>query len=234
MGCALSGPEEEPERASPDGKGSGMGDGSERANESGLGHGETKAEAVCSRLPLTLSVEQKDLVRQSWERLHQDIARVGIVLFIGLFETHPECKEVFFRFRDIELQQLKTRKELQSHGLRVMSFIEKSVARLGQEEKLEQLIFDLGRSHQRYNVDPKYYEFVGKEFIDAVKPILKEEWTTEVEGAWKCLFLYLTTMMKMGYEDEKERGGGKRVGDRHQLKVTSPTLTPPSPHKVRL
>lgn len=39
-----------------------------------------------------------------------------------------------------------------------MSFIEKSVARLDQADKLEQLAFDLGRSHWRYKAPPKYYE----------------------------------------------------------------------------
>ncbi|XP_072350426.1 cytoglobin-2-like, partial [Scyliorhinus torazame] len=103
-----------------------------------------------------------------------------------LFETHPECKDVFFLFRDIDdLQQLRLSKELQSHGLRVMSFIEKSVARLEQEDKLEQLAFELGRSHFRYNAPPKYYEYVGVQFIAVVKPILKENWTPDVEEAWQ-------------------------------------------------
>ena len=38
-----------------------------------------------------------------------------------------------------------------------MSFIEKSVARLNQMERLDQLILDLGKSHYRYNAPPKYY-----------------------------------------------------------------------------
>lgn len=38
-----------------------------------------------------------------------------------------------------------------------MSFIEKSVARLEQLERLEVLAVELGRSHYRYNAPPKYY-----------------------------------------------------------------------------
>lgn len=40
---------------------------------------------------------------------------------------------------------------------RVMSFIEKSVARLDQLERLETLALELGKSHYRYNAPPKYY-----------------------------------------------------------------------------
>ncbi|KAK6479172.1 neuroglobin-1-like [Huso huso] len=130
-----------------------------------------------------------------------------------LFETHPECKDVFFLFRDVDdLQRLRTSKELRAHGLRVMSFIEKSVARIDQTERLVQLAMELGKSHYRYNAPPKYYGYVGTEFISAVQPILKEKWTPEVEEAWKilpvhfcfqALFTYVTIIMKQGYQEEE-------------------------------
>jgi hypothetical protein len=41
--------------------------------------------------------------------------------------------------------------------LRVMSFIEKSVARLDQLERLDVLAVELGMSHYHYNAPPKYY-----------------------------------------------------------------------------
>nr|XP_013999348.1 unnamed protein product [Salmo salar] len=86
----------------------------------------------------------------------------------------------------------------------IMHFIEKSVARLNQMERLDQLILDLGKSHYRYNSPPKYYMYVGAEFIRAVQPILKDNWTPEVEEAWKTLFLYITSIMKQGYVEEEK------------------------------
>ncbi|XP_067317328.1 neuroglobin-like [Anolis sagrei] len=155
--------------------------------------------------PFPLSETQKELIRESWEILHKDITRVGIIVFIRLFETHPECKDVFFLFRDIDdLQQLKMSKELQAHGLRVMSFIEKSVARMDQEPKLQQLAFELGRSHCRYKAPPKYYEYIGTQFIQAAQPILKEAWTPETEKAWEGLFRYLAATMRRGYYKEQK------------------------------
>lgn len=38
-----------------------------------------------------------------------------------------------------------------------MSFIEKSVARLDQLDRLEALALELGKSHFHYNASPKYY-----------------------------------------------------------------------------
>ncbi|XP_027028663.2 x globin [Tachysurus fulvidraco] len=152
-----------------------------------------------------LSSEQIDMIKESWKVIQEDIAKVGIIVFVRLFETHPECKDVFFLFRDVEdLERLRTSKELRAHGLRVMSFIEKSVARLDQLERLDSLAIELGRSHYRYSAPPKYYGYVGSEFICAVQPILQDKWTPELEKAWRTLFQYVTRLMRQGYTEEEE------------------------------
>ncbi|XP_071755982.1 x globin [Centroberyx gerrardi] len=178
MGCAISGLAAKPE------------------------FGEKSTEAAAAHL----SEDQIQMIKESWKVIRDDIAKVGIIMFVRLFETHPECKDVFFLFRDVEdLERLRTSRELRAHGLRVMSFIEKSVARLDQLERLEALALELGKSHYRYNAPPKYYSYVGAEFICAVQPILKERWTAELEEAWKTLFLYVTGLMKQGYQEESNR-----------------------------
>ncbi|XP_034714776.1 x globin [Etheostoma cragini] len=152
------------------------------------------------------SEDQIQMIKESWKVIQDDIAKVGIIMFVRLFETHPECKDVFFLFRDVEdLERLRTSRELRAHGLRVMSLIEKSVARLDQLERLEALALELGKSHYHYNAPPKYYSYVGAEFICAVQPILKERWTAELEEAWKTMFQFVTSLMKHGYEEESNR-----------------------------
>ncbi|XP_044024190.1 neuroglobin-like [Siniperca chuatsi] len=151
-----------------------------------------------------LSAESRQVIRQSWREIREDVSRVGVIMFVKLFETHPESKDVFFMFRDVEdLETLRTSRELRAHGLRIMSFIEKTVARIDQDEHLDQLILDLGRKHYRYNAPPKYYKFVGAEFIRAVQPILNERWSSELEEAWKALFLYISCTMKRGFQQEQ-------------------------------
>lgn len=153
-----------------------------------------------------LSDTQIQMIKDSWKVIRDDIAKVGIIMFVRLFETHPECKDVFFLFRDVEdLERLRTSRELRAHGLRVMSFIEKSVARLDHLERLEALALELGKSHYHYNAPPKYYNYVGAEFIGAVRPILKDRWTSELEEAWKTMFQYVTSLMKQGYQEEITR-----------------------------
>ncbi|KAM4665106.1 neuroglobin-like isoform 2-T2 [Discoglossus pictus] len=135
---------------------------------------------------LCLAAEQQLLLVESWRIIQEDIAKVGVIMFIRLFETHPECQDVFFLFRDVgDLQGLRASKELRAHGLRVLSFVEKSVARIDHPPRLEELALELGRSHYRHSAPPKYYQYVGVEFISAVRPILQEKWTPALEEAWK-------------------------------------------------
>nr|XP_025044647.1 neuroglobin-like isoform X1 [Pelodiscus sinensis] len=177
MGCALSGSGSAPGKRSSE---------AEQKDRAAWKAGPVRGGEGLEAGPFPPAGAQKERIQESWRILHDSIARVGIIVFIRLFETHPECKDAFFLFRDIEdLQQLKMSKELQAHGLRVMSFIEKSVARLDQEDKLEHLAFELGRNHYRYSAPPKYYEYVGVQFISAVQPILKERWTPELQEAWQ-------------------------------------------------
>uniref|UniRef100_A0A3Q3VM38 Globin domain-containing protein n=1 Tax=Mola mola TaxID=94237 RepID=A0A3Q3VM38_MOLML len=150
--------------------------------------------------------EQVQMIKESWKVIRDDIAKVGIIMFVRLFETHPECKDVFFLFRDVkDLERLRSSRDLRAHGLRVMSFIEKSVARLEQQDRLEALARELGKSHYHYNAPPKYYSYVGAEFICAVQPILKDRWTAELEEAWKTMFRYLTSLMSQGYHEQRRR-----------------------------
>ncbi|XP_076127910.1 cytoglobin-2-like [Alosa pseudoharengus] len=155
---------------------------------------------------VNLTDSQKEIIKESWSSIQRDITRAGIILFVRLFESHPECKEVFFEFREVDdVEMLRVNKELRAHGLRVMSFIEKSVARLDEPERLEMLAFDLGRKHYNYRAIPKYFMYVMPEFIRAIQPILKGGLTPELEDAWKALFLYLTGMMRQGYLEEERR-----------------------------
>nr|CAG25724.1 globin X [Carassius auratus] len=192
MGCAISG--------------SGL---TARAPEIRAGEEET---------PAGLTANHIRLIKESWRLTQEDIAKVGIIMFVRLFETHPECKDVFFLFRDVEdLERLRTSRELRAHGLRVMSFIEKSVARLDQLERLETLALELGKSHYRYNAPPKYYGYVGAEFICAVRPILKDRWTPELEEAWKTLFQYVTSIMREGFlEEERNKRSNTQTSSRER------------------
>uniref|UniRef100_A0A3B4YZU0 Neuroglobin-like n=1 Tax=Seriola lalandi dorsalis TaxID=1841481 RepID=A0A3B4YZU0_SERLL len=139
---------------------------------------------------VSLSAQIREVIKQSWREIQDDVSRVGVIMFVRLFETHPECKDVFFMFKEVDdPETLRASRELRAHGLRIMSFIEKSVARIDQDERLDQLILDLGRKHYVYDAPPKYYE---------------------VSQTPATLFLYISSTMKRGFKQEQRNQRNQR------------------------
>nr|QQO51929.1 globin gb_IIIA [Platynereis dumerilii] len=102
--------------------------------------------------------EQKTLVRKSWKVLQEDMSRVGVVMFIGLFETHPDVQDLFLPFRNLTTADMKHNAQLKTHALKVMGTVEKALARLDEPKKLEDMLHSLGRRHSTYNIKPEYVD----------------------------------------------------------------------------
>lgn len=146
--------------------------------------------------PEPLSERQKQLLTENWKILEEDIAKVGVITFISLFETHPDVQQVFMPFSGIQIDDLKHSKQLRAHALRVMAFVQKAVARLHETEKLEALVRELGKKHYSYGAKQKYIDLIGPQFIQAIQPSLEAHWTDEHHEAWTCLFNYMGSIMK--------------------------------------
>ncbi|XP_055946806.1 neuroglobin-like isoform X1 [Argiope bruennichi] len=140
--------------------------------------------------------KQKELILGIWKELVDNISNVGVITFMNLFETHPDVQDVFMPFKGLSQEELRHSKELRAHGLRVMGFVQKVVARLDEPEKSEQLLKELGKNHVMYGAKIDYVDLIGPQFVYAVKPSLKEHWNDEVEEAWIQLFKYMASIMK--------------------------------------
>ncbi|KAK8734353.1 hypothetical protein OTU49_006144 [Cherax quadricarinatus] len=69
--------------------------------------------------PPQLTEEQKETVKRTWKIIEASVAKVGVVLFMGLFETHPDVQEVFTPFRGLPMEEVQQSKELRAHALRL-------------------------------------------------------------------------------------------------------------------
>ncbi|XP_034241848.1 neuroglobin-like [Thrips palmi] len=155
--------------------------------------------------PPDLTDHEKELLTTSWKEIENNVAQVGVITFISLFETHPDVQEVFMPFNGIELEDLKHSKQLRAHALRVMAFVQKAVARLNEPEKLQTLVRDLGRKHVGYGAKRRYVDLIGPQFIQAIKPSLEPQWSDEMHEAWSRLFLHLSFVMKGSMLEEERR-----------------------------
>ncbi|XP_064623616.1 uncharacterized protein LOC135485475 [Lineus longissimus] len=154
--------------------------------------------------PPPLTEEQKGLIIHTWTILKQDIAKVGVAMFIGLFETHPEAQDIFLSFKGIPHKELRDNPQLRSHSLRVLGTVDKVVSRINDEEKIAAVLLELGKKHKAYNAHTDFLEvsmgidYMGEAFIFALKPAIADVWTTDVEKAWRDAFQLIIYYMKKG------------------------------------
>ncbi|ESP02520.1 hypothetical protein LOTGIDRAFT_63395, partial [Lottia gigantea] len=149
--------------------------------------------------PPVLSEEEKTLILNSWKFIKDDIAKVGIFTFIGLFESHPDIKHAFVSFRGLQPKELNNSSVLRAHALRVMTTVDKCLFRFDNLEKVEELMKSLGCRHgQSYQVVHQHLDLMAPHFNYAIKHNLKDQWSPELESAWDKLFKLMIHYMKSG------------------------------------
>lgn len=139
---------------------------------------------------------QKQLVRETWKIVQADIAKVGVITFMRLFEKYPDVQDIFIPFKGQTLEELKNCDRLREHGLQVMRTVEKVIARLDEPRKMYTMLYELGQKHVMFNTKVDYMDLIGPQFILAIKPTIEDSWTIETEEAWSDFFKMVTFIMK--------------------------------------
>ncbi|XP_002739222.1 uncharacterized protein LOC100375093 [Saccoglossus kowalevskii] len=149
--------------------------------------------------PTSLTDQHRVILLDSWKVIQEDIAKVGVIMFMGLFETHPECKEVFMPFKELQGDDLRWSSALKAHGLRVMAVIERVLARIDSDEKIEEHLKALAKKHVEYGANSDLVRLFGPQFIGSMKRQLHKSWSDEMQDAWTVLFdiiiYHMTTNM---------------------------------------
>ena len=135
---------------------------------------------------MTLTTEQKQLVRSSWA-LVMPIQDEAARLFYGrLFEIDPSTKPLF------------ASTDMAEQGKMLMQMINVAVASLERLDTIRSAVKDLGRRHEGYGVKEEHYESVGAALLWTLGQGLGEQFTPEVEEAWAETYGTLTGIMKEG------------------------------------
>lgn len=148
--------------------------------------------------PPTLTEKQRSLLITSWQRLKDDVEKVGVVTFMKLFDNHPEVQDAFLPFKQLSQQDMEQSAVLRSHALRVMGTVDKCISRLNRPERMRELMGELGHRHINYNAKEEFIEMVGQQFVFAIQPHLQDIWSEELHTAWKQLFHFMTFYMRNG------------------------------------
>lgn len=142
-----------------------------------------------------LTEEHKQIVQETWNIIKLDISRIGIVLFMRLFEKYPDVQQLFVHFRGLTTEELKNNKKLRDHGLRVLNTLDKCITRIDEQERLEKLLLELGQKHVLYNIKTEYLYLLIPQLQQALMPVLGDKWTYLVESAWSAFLKYIIHIM---------------------------------------
>ena len=138
---------------------------------------ETEAEG-----PLTL--HQKELVQQSWEKV-KPIADTAAGLFYGkLFELDPDLKPMF------------ANSDMKEQGKKLIQMIGAAVKGLNTLGELVPTVQALGKRHVGYGVKASHYDTVGAALLDTLEKGLGDDFTADTKEAWTITYTTLATVMK--------------------------------------
>ncbi|CAH8648090.1 unnamed protein product [Dicrocoelium dendriticum] len=148
----------------------------------------------------SLTDEEIASVRASWAFLKTHIEKIGVIIFLGLFEEHSDFRDAFAQFRGKQLTEINTDPALQAHGLRVLNIVDKLITRIHKIEAIQEYILQLGSKHCRYVPNFSLIPNVGEQLVESIEPILKEKgmWTPETISGWNTLMNFLTSAMSYG------------------------------------
>lgn len=131
---------------------------------------------------------QKQLIKDSWEKLRPEAERAAELFYMRLFNEDPALRGLF-------------KGDIAEQGGRLMTMLGTAVERLDGLEEMAPMIRDLGRRHVDFGVKPEDYDSFCDALFWALHTVLGADFYPEVEEAWTALFAYLVDTMKEGARD---------------------------------
>jgi len=145
--------------------------------------GKKKKEEKAPKEEGPLTLEQKELVQSSWEKV-VPIADQAAELFYGkLFEIAPEVKPLF------------AESDMSEQGKKLMQMITVAVKGLDNLGELVPAVQKLGERHNTYGVKAEHYDFVGSALLDTLEKGLGDAFTPETKEAWTITYTTLAGVM---------------------------------------
>lgn len=153
------------------------------------GRGSTKRKTSRSKkstiaAPL-LSPAQVVLLRRSFNRIAPQSGIAAMIFYRNLFTLDPSLRSLFHT--TIELQ-----------GRKFMDSLEYTVASLENPRALIPELEAMGRRHVSYGTKPEHYATVVKALLQTLDECLENEFTPEVETAWRLALEFVAETMQRG------------------------------------
>ena len=153
------------------------------------GRGRAKRQATRGKKSKTaaalLSPAQGVLLRRSFNRIAPQSGIAAMIFYRNLFTLDPSLRSLFHT--TIELQ-----------GRKFMDSLEYTVASLENPRALIPALEAMGRRHVTYGTKPGHYATLVKALLQTLGECLENEFTPEVETAWRRALEFVAETMQRG------------------------------------
>jgi hemoglobin-like flavoprotein len=130
-----------------------------------------------------MTIEQKHLIRQTFDLVAPMAESVAAVFYRRLFELDPSLRAMFPPV-------------LEDQGRKLMQMLGAAIGMLERPQQLIAVLESLGKRHAGYGVRDEHYDTVGEALLWTLERGLGPVFTPEVQAAWAALYGVVATTMK--------------------------------------
>lgn len=122
-----------------------------------------------------LNPDQILIVQETYLTFATNAQRAGKIFYNRLFELDPSVRALF-------------KGDMDAQAIKLMQMVGTAVNALRKPNILQQAVSELGKRHVDYGVKPEHYDIVGEALIYAIQVQLKDNFTADVESAWRAVY----------------------------------------------
>lgn len=130
-----------------------------------------------------MTPKQQEIVRTTFAQLETHEERVADLLYQELFRLEPKARDLF-------------RGNLQEQQKKLMRMLRVAVENINDQAQLQPMLYNLGMIHQSYGIEPHHFVSFGTALLYAIRNVLKDNYTKEVEESWQAAYHYFVLTMK--------------------------------------
>jgi hemoglobin-like flavoprotein len=129
--------------------------------------------------------DQRELIRQSLDRLSEEADPVTLLLYGKLFELDPSTRSLFHN-------------DLAAQGRKLMDTLDAVASSLDRFESLRPRLLRLGRLHASYGIEPGNYDTLITALLWAFGQALGPDFGARTREAWRLALSAVATVMQEG------------------------------------
>jgi hemoglobin-like flavoprotein len=134
---------------------------------------------------LMMTRDQRQLVRESLDRLRKETRAVTLLLYGKLFELDPSTRRLFHN-------------DLAAQGHKLMDTLDAVAMSLDRFESVRSRLIELGRLHASYGVQPHHYETLITALLWTLSQALGPDFDARTREAWRLALDAIAAVMQEG------------------------------------